>query len=424
MKKYLYASTPDGLKAQEWQDALRAVTQSLGADVKRVLLVAPDNTRGLGMAGTLTNFFYQELSARCTVHVLIGLGAHMPMTDQEIRDFFGDAIPLDHYIQHDWRNDVEQIGVVPAEVVFEISNGRFNKPIEVEVNKAVASGNYDQIISIGQVVPHEILGMANFSKSFFVGAGGYNLISKTHILAPLCGAEFAVGNIDNPVRKVFDYAHTHFLKDLPILFIMTVTTLSDKEEIRLEGLFIGETREAFEQAAALSAAKNMIYIDKPQKKVVTCLDEVEFRSTWVGDKAIQRTHTIMAEGGELIILAPGIKQFGDDEITDQVMRKYGYIKKAEIAALINDPTSDLAQNLAAAGQLMVTSPDGRFKVTYAVKHLTREEVEGVGFNYMDYYAAKEYYAVDTLKEGYNTMPDGEEIYFIKNPGMGFWSIKE
>lgn len=392
-------------------------------ELKRVLIIPPDNTRGYSLANDMTNMYYKMLNTTCHVDILPALGTHMAMTDEEISEFFGDDIPKDRYIKHNWRETAVKLGEVPASYINEISNGKMNEPIEVEVHGSIVNGGYDLIISIGQVVPHELTGISNYSKNIFVGCGGYHMISKTHILGPLCDVEYMVGEINNPVRKIFDYAHENFLADIPLIFVMAVNTFSH-DMLEMQGLYIGDKREVFEAAAEDCMKHNVVCVDKPVKKVVAFLKENEFKSTWLGDKAVQRTRTIIEDGGEIVVLAPGVRQFGDDYETDLIMRKYGYVSKDEIRAIMNDENNnDLRNNLAAAAQLMITTSNGRFTITYATRHLTREEVEGVKFSYLNYDEAVKKYNPDILKEGFNILEDGEEIYFIHDPELGFWSVK-
>ena len=375
------------------------------------------------MANDITEIYYELLKDRYEVYVMPAIGTHMPMIDSEIRAFFGDSIPIERFLVHNWRRDTVKIGEIPSNFIKAISGGRIDYKIDVEVNRRLVNGEFDLIISIGQVVPHELIGMSNFSKNIFVGCGGFEMISRSHFLGPVCGVESTVGQIDNPVRKIFDYAHEKYLKALPLLFVLTVTTVKN-DKIQLEGIYIGNERTIFEEAAHDSALKNVTYLCEPVRKVVTYLDEEDYKTTWIGDKAIYRTRNIIEKGGELIILAPGVRQFGDDAETDKIMRKYGYIGRESLLKLYHDKNcSDLRNNLAAIGQLILGSTNEYFKPTYAVRHLTREEVEGVNFKYLDYDEAVKKYNPETLREGFNLTVDNEEIYYIKNPGMGFWTLK-
>ncbi len=345
----------------------------------------------------------------------------MPMSDGELAEMFGD-IPRDRFFDHDWRNDVETIGQVPGSFVSEVSEGLIDYSVEVQVNKRLLDKSYDLVISIGQVVPHEVVGMANFTKNILVGCGGVEMINKSHMLGAVYGMERMMGRDNTPVRKVFDYAEEHYLKDIPILYVLTVTTQVEGKT-SVNGLFIGRSRKIFEEAVALSQEKNLIFVDEPFKKVVVYLDPAEFKSTWLGNKSVYRTRMAIADDGDLIVLAPGVRQFGEDAENDKFIRKYGYVGRDKILAMYKE-NEDLRNNLSVAAHLIHGSSDGRFRITYAVDKLTQEEVEGVNFNYMPYEEAIKKYNPEVLKDGFNTLDDGEEIFFISNPALGLWALRK
>jgi nickel-dependent lactate racemase len=187
-------------------------------------------------------------------------------------------------------------------------------------------------------------------------------------------------------------------------------------------LFIGRERKVFEEAVALAQQKNLTYVDEPLKKVVVYLDEREFKSTWLGNKSIYRTRMAIADGGELIVLAPGVHKFGEDERNDELIRKYGYVGRDRVLELTKTE-EDLQNNLSVAAHLIHGSSDGRFSITYAVDKLTKEETEQVNFIYADYNEIIKKYDPKKLKDGFNTLPDGEEIYYISNPALGLWADK-
>jgi nickel-dependent lactate racemase len=356
----------------------------------------------------------------CEVDIMPALGTHEPMTREECRAFFGEKVPFESIIVHNWRTDVVKIGEVPGSFVSEVSDGLVKDKIDVEVNRRIVDGSYDLIISIGQVVPHEVVGMANYSKNIFVGCGGSNMINSSHMLGAFYGMERIMGRDFSPVRKVFDYAHENFLKDVPLLFVLTVTT-NEGDETRIHGMFIGEKRDSFESAVALSRAINLTYVDEPFTKAVVYLDGREFKSTWLGNKAVYRTRMAMAQGGELIILAPEVRKFGEDAENDRLIRKYGYVGRENILKLVEE-NEDLRANLSVAAHLIHGSSDGRFKVTYCTRRLTKEEVEGVGFGYMPYDEAAAKYNPAVLTDGFCEI-DGEKVFYISNPALGLWTVK-
>ncbi len=391
-----------------------------GRCLKKVLLLPPDYTRMYSGAGKITAYYYDMLKDTCQVDIMPALGTHEPMTREECTAFFGEGVPFDSIIVHNWRTDVVKIGEVPGEFVSSVSEGLVKDKIDVEVNRRIVDPSYDLIISIGQVVPHEVVGMANYSKNIFVGCGGSNMINSSHMLGAFYGMERIMGRDYSPVRKVFDYAHENFLKDVPLLFVLTVTT-NEGDETRIHGAFIGEKRDSFEGAVALSREINLTFVDEPFKKAVVYLDPREFKSTWLGNKAIYRTRMAMAQGGELIILAPEVRKFGEDDENDRLIRKYGYIGRENILKLVEE-NEDLRANLSVAAHLIHGSSDGRFNITYCTRRLTREEVEGAGFSYIPYDEAAEKYDPAKLTDGFHEI-DGEKVFYISNPALGLWSVK-
>jgi nickel-dependent lactate racemase len=341
------------------------------------------------------------------------------MTEDELTDMYGD-IPHERFIMHDWRSGVRKLGLVPGEFVSEVSDGLIDTPVDVEVNKILWDG-YDHIFSIGQVVPHEVVGMANQSKNIFVGCGGSSMINASHMLGAYYGMERIMGRDFSPVRKVFDYAEQEYLSDLPLTYVLTVTTAPDGV-IHTHGLYVGKERAWFEQAVSHAQQTNLTFMDRLPEKVVVYLDEGEFKSTWLGNKSIYRTRMMIADGGSLIVLAPGVHGFGEDKDIDGLIRKYGY-KGRENTIRACEVNDDLRDNLSAAAHLIHGSSDGRFSVTYCTQHLTEQEVLGVGYDYLPYSQAVAVYDPSKLVDGWNSLDNGEEIFYISNPALGLWVDK-
>lgn len=408
--------SPSAIKAV-LSESVREKLHSL----KKVLIIPPDFTRFHSMAGTIASMYYGMLKDSCQVDILPALGTHQPMSPGEIKDMFGKSIPAERFLVHNWRKDVVKIGEVPESFVKEVSEGIMDEKIDVEVNRRLLDKKYDLIISVGQVVPHEVIGMANYSKNIFVGCGGSSMISSSHMLGAFYGLERIMGRDKTPVRKVFDYAEEHFIKDLPIMYVLTVIGV-DGNDTKLKGLFVGRDRGIFEEAVALSQKENIKYVDAPLKKVVVYLDGDEFKTTWVGNKAVYRTRMAIADGGELIVLAPGVKKFGEDEENDWLIREYGYVGREKVLELFKE-NKDLQENQSVAAHLIHGSSDGRFSVTYAVEKISRAEIESVNFKYMDLSEAYKKYDPKKLKDGFNTLEDGEKIYYISNPALGLWAVK-
>lgn len=400
------------------RDELRAaLEESLkGKTLSKVLILPPDFTRMYSGAGAITEIYYQLLKDKCQVDIMPALGTHFAMTEEEWKAFFG-SVPFDRMIVHNWRNDVVKLGEVPAEFVSEVSEGLVKDSIDVEVNRRLVDPSYDLVISIGQVVPHEVVGMANYSKNIFVGCGGSSMINSSHMLGAFYGMERIMGKDFSPVRRVFDYAEEHFMAKVPLMYVLTATT-NKGDEITLHGLYIGRERSVFEAAVKKSQEINLTHVKERMKKVVVYLDPREFKSTWLGNKSIYRTRMAIADGGELIVLAPGVKGFGEDEENDKLIRKYGYVGREQVLKLVEE-NEDLKNNLSVAAHLIHGSSDGRFAITYCAGGLTREEVEGAAFRYVPYEEMAKKYDPAVLTDGFHTV-DGEEIFYISNPALGLW----
>lgn len=390
-----------------------------GKNLKKVLLLPPDYTRMYSGAGKITRMYYEILKDTCEIDIMPALGTHEPMTKEECTAFFTDEVPFEKILVHNWKTDVEKIGEVPAEFVSEVSEGLVNTKIDVEVNKRLLDKSYDLVISIGQVVPHEVVGMANYSKNIFVGCGGSSMINSSHMLGAFYGLERIMGKDFSPVRRVFDYAEENFIADIPLMYVLTVTT-NKGDETLLHDIYIGRKRELFEMAVKKSRQTNLIYTGEPLKKVVVYLDAREFKSTWLGNKAVYRTRMAIADGGELIVLAPGVKKFGEDDENDRLIRKFGYVGREKVLELVKTE-DELKQNLSVAAHLIHGSSDGRFSITYCTKLVSKEEVEGVNFGYAPYDDMAAVYDPAVLKDGF-TEVNGEKIYYISNPALGLWSV--
>ncbi len=405
------------------REIMQKIIEKLGAEPKKILLLPPDMTRLHSDAGNITQIIYKMYSNKAHIDIMPAIGTHFAMTAEEIREMFGDEIPLDRFKEHDWKNEVKVLGEVPAEKIRELSEGAIDYPMEVGVNKLLLEGNYDLILSIGQIVPHEVIGMANFTKNVCVGVGGSDMINKSHFLGAVYGMEKIMGRIDTPVRRAIDYAYNTFLGDLPVFFIMTVMQ-KQGDKLVMRGLYCGDKDdEAYRMAATLCQQVNLDLLAEPLHKVVVYLDPVEFKSTWLGNKAVYRLRMAMADNGELIILAPGLKEFGEDPENDRLIRKYGYRGTPATLKAVEE-NAELQQSLGAAAHLIHGSSEGRFTITYCPgPQVSKEEIESVGFKYETYEHMKQTYNPDILQDGWNTLPDGEKIFYVSNPALGLWALK-
>ena len=398
-----------------------------------VLILPPDGTRFHSRAGYFTDLAYRELKDRLGA-VMPALGTHFPMTKENLQRMF-PKIPLNKFRVHNWRNEIVELGRLSADWIENISKGTVCYDWPVQVNKALRDGGFSMILSIGQVVPHEVVGMANHTKNVFVGTGGKEAINKSHFVGACYGMEKIMGRIDTPVRTMFDEGYNRFSNLLPpILWVLTVVSARSEIEsadkgkpkgsLAVRGLYIGFGRECFEMASKLSQEVNVNILDEPIKKAVVYLEPEEFRSTWLGNKAIYRTRMAMEDNGELLILAPGLETFGEDPGNDILIRKYGYKPSKAIQEKVkNDP--ELAHSLGVAAHLIHGSSEGKFHITYCTgQGISKEEIESVGYDYGDLKSAMLRYDIEKLNLGWNTMPDGEKIFFVSNPALGLWAEKK
>jgi nickel-dependent lactate racemase len=415
----LYCST-GGPERDLAPETLRdLLVQSLGNLGTRnsVLIVPPDYSRVHSRAGDLTRFAWEYYGERLR-GVLPALGTHAAMQADQIARMFGE-VPANLFRIHNWRTDVETLGEVPAEFVREQSEGKLNYSWPAQVNRLVSRGGFDLILSIGQVVPHEVIGMANYNKNILVGTGGPDGINRSHYLGAVYGMERIMGRAENPVRNVLNYAAEHFLNNLPIVYVLTVIGRKADGALAVRGLYIGDDAECFHQAAALSATVNFERVQEPIRKAVVYLDEHEFHSTWLGNKAIYRTRMALADGAELTILAPGVKSFGEDCGIDILIRKYGYWGTPATLAAV-DANGDLAGSLGAAAHLIHGSSEGRFTIRWCPGHLSKEDIEGVGYAYGDLRTMLDRFNPRDLRDGYNNVM-GEQVFYVSNPGLGLWA---
>jgi len=408
------------LSPNDLEHGLYSALEKLGHK-KKVLVVPPDITRFHSRAGDLTGMIYHYYKDALK-DVLPALGTHSPMTDHDLNIMY-KGVPKELFRVHNWREDVVTVGTVPGEFVSEITEGKLNYLWPAQLNKLVYNGGHDLILSVGQVVPHEVIGMANYNKNLFVGTGGPEGINKSHFIGAVYGMERIMGKANNPVRSLLNYASANFTSHLPIVYVLTVIGREEGCKLVVRGLFIGDDEEVFNLAAELSLKVNFTALDTPLKKVIVYLDPSEFKSTWLGNKSIYRSRMAMADEGELIVLAPGLKEFGEDKEIDRLIRKYGYRgTPATLKSL--EENDELKNNLSAAAHLIHGSSEGRFSITYCPGHLTKDEIESVNFRYHDLADMVKKYNPETLKDGFNTMPDGEEVFFISNPALGLWTSKE
>ena len=411
--------------------ALSQVLAGLGTGGP-VLILPPDSSRIHSQAGLLTSIAVRELGRPASPYslgaIMPALGTHHAVTEAERRRMFTHC-PADRFLVHDWRDGVLELGRLEAPLVAALTQGAASFEWPVQVNRIIQDGGFSLIISIGQVVPHEVSGMANHAKNVLVGAGGREAINKSHFAGALYGLERIMGRRDTPIRAFFDEALRRFEARLPpILWVLTVVSPNaaaaggngPDSAPPVHGIYAGFGRECFELAAALSQELNITVVDKPIRKAVVYLDPQEFHSAWIGNKAVYRTRMAIADGGELLILAPGVTRFGEDPAIDALIRRHGYCSAEEVQDRMRRDR-ELAELQSAAAHLIHGSSDGRFTIRYCPNAaLSQEEVEGVRYAWGDLDQGLKRYPPAALTPGWNRLAGGEEFYWIPNPALGLW----
>lgn len=400
---------------------------------RRILLVPPDQTRLHSRAGEITAVLYELLVARgATVGVLPALGTHTEMSPDDVKLLFGDRVPYEAVSHHRWRAGLVRLGEITAAEVIELTGGRFDQPIPVEVDRMLLDG-WDRVVSIGQVVPHEVIGMANFTKNIVIGLGGAPTVHRSHFVGAVSDMETLMGRTDGPVRHLVDAAFDRFIAPVvDVTWILTVMEDTASGVVH-RGLFAGAGRSsesggaAYRAAAALAQTCNVTVVDEPFARVSCWLDPDEFRSTWLGNKAVYRTRMAIADGGHLLVLAPGVHVFGEDPGIDALIRRHGYRgTPATLAAVSSDP--ELGIGLGAAAHLIHGSSEGRFTITYCTDPhhggLSRQEIEGVGFAWRSLPEVLEELDVDaSTGSGPRLDRSGAPFHHLANPALGLWATR-
>ncbi len=384
---------------------------------KRVLALPPDQTRFDSRAGDITDITYELLGDRL-VDIMPALGTHEPMNEKQLSKMFPNT-PQHLFRPHHWRNDVVTLGEIEKEFVSQVTEGMYATAWKAQCNKLLLHGNHDLIVSIGQVVPHEVIGMANYTKNIFVGVGGAEGINESHYLSALYGMERVMGRCDTPLRRILNEAADRFCTNMPIVYILTVIDSQPDGSKVMRGLYIGDSHDIFEQAGELSAQVNCFRLEEAPRTMVVYMNPEKYSKTWIANKAIYRTRMAIGDGGRLVIIAPGVKTFGEDPEVDRLIRKYGYMTTPEVLEAVakND---DLRANLSAAAHLIHGSTENRFHVTYATDLLSAEQIQSVRYDHSPVAPTVDEYLGEPRPDGWYSSKSGESFYFLNDPGLGLW----
>ena len=387
--------SPDAdLSAEELRRIVEDAIVRIGPGA-RVLAIVPDKTRD-DNTDILFPFATEFLKSKAVekLDVLIAQGTHISMTaaEKQAKIGFGDGekiSDLGRVYDHNWssRDALVQIGELGVEQVKAITNGLYEKPIALTINKLLAPGNYDHVLIFGATVPHEVAGFAGAAKYFFPGVAGPELTHATHWLGALAGIENTIGRIETPTRHLIEAA-ADFV-DAQVIAFTTVVTRGDDDRLRTHGLFAGDFRASLRAGAEISKVVHIKYTGRKYSRVVALLDE-HYDELWVGGKASYKLGGIIKDGGELIIYAPQMRCIS--ETHGEIIERYGYAAIEKMQELVAE-SGELEENLCVAAHLAHVAYAGRhdehgnivprFNITLA-SQIDEATCRRVNLGYMDF----------------------------------------
>jgi lactate racemase len=275
---------------------------------KKVLLIVPDGTRTAPIGLLFRTLHHQIAHATSAFDVLIALGTHQPMSDAAIRQRLeiteverDDTYGRVHFFNHEWNNPaaLQRIGVIPSEEIRELSGDLFSMDVPVEINNLVF--DYDQIVILGPVFPHEVVGFSGGNKYLFPGISGPELLNFFHWLGAVITTPKIIGSKWTPVRKVVDRAGAMLNTDKRCVAMVV------RQDKSLAGLFIGSPEEAWDQASELSRQVHILYKDRPFHTILSCVPPM-YDELWTAGKAMYKLEPVLSDAGELIIYAPHVHE--------------------------------------------------------------------------------------------------------------------
>jgi len=294
------------LEAATVADAVATVLPETEYRGRRLLLIVPDHTR-TAPVGPVFQAIHAHLGRVAKIDVMIALGTHPPMPEQAIcerleiseeerRTRYGDV----QFFNHEWNNPdaLAEVGVIGSAAIEELSGGLFGMDVPVRINRRVF--DYDELIIIGPVFPHEVVGCSGGNKYLFPGIGGPEILNFFHWLGAVVTNPMIIGNKWTPVRKVVDRAAS-LVPMAKTCFALVV------DGPDWAGLFAGSPEAAWDAASDLSRERHIVRKSKPFQTILSCAPKM-YDELWVGGKCMYKLEPVLADGGELIIYAPHISE--------------------------------------------------------------------------------------------------------------------
>ena len=386
---------------------------------KRVLLIVPDGTRTAPVGLLFKTVFAQIGGAAKSLDVLIALGTHQPMSEEAICERL-EISPAERrgpyakvqFFNHEWDNPaaLKNIGTIPSKEIEELSGGLFSMDVPVEINKRVFE--YDQLIIIGPVFPHEVVGFSGGNKYLFPGIGGPQILNFFHWLGGVVTNPMIIGSKWTPVRRVVDRAGA--MVNVPKLCLAMVV----RPDKSLAGLFTGTPEAAWDAASELSKLVHIVYKERAFHTVVSVMPKM-YDELWVGGKGMYKLEPVVADGGELIIYAPHIKEVCVAH--GKTIKEVGYhcrdyfLKQWD--RFKDYPWGVLAHctHVRGIGTFENGIENCRIKVTLATG-IPKEECERINLGYRDPATLNPNDFANREAEGVLLVPKaGEMLYRLKNP---------
>lgn len=309
------------VEAAEVRELIAKVCHAEHYKGKKVLLLVPDATRTCPLGMFFIGLFDQIGSVSAAFHVMIALGTHPPMSDEAIcrRLEISPDERLTKYrtvrfFNHSWNDpgELRTIGRITADEIEVLSDGLFSMDVTVTVNRRLF--DYDEVIVVGPVFPHEVVGFSGGNKYLFPGVSGPEVLHFFHWLGAIVTNPMIIGNKHTPVRKVVDRAAS-MVTTPKLCFCLVV------ERGQLAGVFVGPPEDAWDRASDLSKARHVLYKEKPYDTVLSCAPSM-YEDLWVGGKCMYKVEPVVADGGEVIIYAPHIREISRTH--GRLIRQIGY----------------------------------------------------------------------------------------------------
>jgi nickel-dependent lactate racemase len=373
------------LSAEEIGQVAAAGLARIDVDGRRVLVLIPDGTRTMPMP-VMFDILERELGPRvAALDYLVALGTHSPMDDAQLstlvgREVSGGRAGGRRIFNHRWDDPATfvELGTIPATVVEEVTGGRLSRTVPVALNRLATE--YDHVLICGPVFPHEVVGFSGGTKYLFPGIAAPDIIHFTHWLGALITSSEVIGTIDTPVRAIIDRAAA--MLKTPLSLLALVVTHEGTA-----GVFCGDPHEAWRDAAMLSQRRHVRFVAQPFDSVLAVMPAM-YDDLWTGAKGAYKTEPVVADGGEVIIYAPHIREvsYVHGELIDRIGYHCRDYFLGQWEKFSGYPWGILAHSTHVKGLGTYDAATGietpRIRVTLATS-IPRERCERINLGYLD-----------------------------------------